>query len=353
MNNYITFRLTTGKTEGTWELPQGVALKGGIEKFINYFPGSSSYFVEDNINTIYKAEKPVFEYNDILNDPACEIKVSKTNKVLVDYLKAHNYYNVFYKIHDPEAIAEEKSKQYDKIGEAFEIISKEITDIKIQAMAVSILGNDYINESTSICKAALKEMATRNPELIINSYNNENYYSKFLAALAFKTKVVKLSDGGLAVLWNDNSESVIVNLAVGQDGQSQLANLLNQNSRENSSLLQAMQEKVDSIVKATDVVLNSGKLDTELLSKIDEKDSEIKDLKKQLEEALKSKPIEIINPTENTQSENTQSGVIGIKYSEDMDLEYLQQEYVKNTGKDLPPKQKNDKTWLVSKLQTN
>jgi len=346
--DYVIFRLTTGKVEGTWTLPRGTTQRDGVLKFIDYFPGSSSYFVEDNKDSIYQQESPVFEYNDILSDPGCDLAVHKSNTILINLLKIHNLYGIKYKIHDPEAIAEEKSKQYDKIGEAFEIISKEIADIKIQAMAVSILGNDYINESTSICKAALKEMATRNPDIIINSYNNENYYSKFLAALAFKTKVVKLSEGSLAVLWNDSSESVIVNLAVGQDGQSQLANLLNQNSRENTSLLQAMQEKVDAIVKATDVVLNSGKVDTELLSKLDEKDSEIEALKKQIE-SLKNNPV----LDSNTQSENSTSVGSGIKYSEDMDLEYLQQEYVKHTGKELPPKQKNDKTWLVSKLQTN
>lgn len=356
-NNFVTFRLTTGKKEGTWVLPKGTAEKDGDLKYIDYFKGSHSYFEEDNAKTIFEREAVVFEYNDILNDPACEIQVPKSNKVLINYLRVHPYNGIHYAEHNPEQIAEEKSKNLDKVGEAFEILSKETSDIRVQAMAVAILGAEFASKTLAECSAALKEIAIKNPDKILEKNNNEtNFEAKFLSALAFQANVVKEGEGGTSVIWNDENRGVIIRLAQGQRGLDKLAELFTQSDDESRNLLQAISEKANVVTKAEVFSVQEAQILKEDNAKKDqvledykaknaEMEAELAELRA-FKEAQKSTNSTQNNFMQSTTSEDTENVKL-----DDLTLEEIQKAYVEMFKKDLPPAQKNNKEWILGKLK--
>jgi len=102
MGKQIEFRLTEKRTPASWTLSGGYAVKPGFgSKLINYFPGSDSYFVEDQKSDV-KAKEVEFFYNDVLSDPATSIFVDEDNKCLIGYLKAHAFFGHHYYIHNED-----------------------------------------------------------------------------------------------------------------------------------------------------------------------------------------------------------------------------------------------------------
>jgi len=237
MGKQIEFRLTEKRTPASWTLSGGYAVKPGVgSKLINYYPGSDSYFVEDQKSDV-KAKEVEFFYNDVLSDPATSIFVDEDNKCLIGYLKAHTFFNAHYYIHNEDQLAENKLADYDKIEKAFSLI-KENEDLKVQAMALAIFKEEAFGWSATKCKAELKEKATRNPDVIINAIESEKYESRYLSALAFYAGIVKEDQLKGAVIWNDEDAGVVLRIAKGENGITKLGELLSTVSDESTLVLQ-------------------------------------------------------------------------------------------------------------------
>lgn len=237
MSKKIIFRLTEGRTPASWTLSGGYAVKPGKgSKLINYYPGSDSYFVEDQTSDI-KPQEVEFLYNDILSDPATEIQVDENNKCLVGYLTSHAFYNVHYKIHNEDEINEEKSKNYDKIEEALSLI-KETNDLKVLATALAVFGIEAYGWIPSKAKASLKEKAITQPEFIIEKFSSSNYESKYLSALAFFSEIITEDSLKSAVVWNDGEKGIILRLAKGENGITKLAEMIAESTDESNLILQ-------------------------------------------------------------------------------------------------------------------
>lgn len=176
----ITFRLTTGKTEGTWTLPPSSAQKEGVLKPTDYFQGSSSYFIEDNEKTIYKRTAVVFRYNDVLTDPACELVIDEKDSVFIAFLKSHHLYGRIFKIHSEDEINSDISDFNDKIFEALTVVN-ESDEVKLKAIAFALLGSKTISWTPKKCAAELKETAKKTPEAILQKKDANNYEAFYMA----------------------------------------------------------------------------------------------------------------------------------------------------------------------------
>ncbi|QRE03510.1 ABC transporter permease [Flavobacterium psychrophilum] len=336
MGKQIVFRLTEKRTPASWCISGGFAIKEGKgRKLINYYPGSDSHFVEDQTSDI-PAQEVVFTYNDILSDPATEIVVDEDNKSLVSYLKAHPFFNERYKIHDEEELSKEKSANYDKISEAFSLI-QESDEFKIQAIAIAILGMEAYGWSAAKCSATLKETATKNPDVIISKANSDNYESFLLSALAFGVGIVKEDVTGNEVIWNDNTQGVILRLAKGENGIEKLGDMLS--DANNKTVLQEIGIRMKKYEKTS----TEKGLATEDFAKVkivvNEQARQIEELKAQLALAS-SKQIEGVTVTNYETVEPTKK----------LTLEEAQKAYIEQEKKDLPPAQKNNLDWILSKL---
>ena len=337
MGKQIIFRLTEKMTPASWTISGGYAVKEGSgRKLINYYPGSNSIFVEDHKSDI-PAQEVQFMYNDILSDPATEIVVSEDNRALVAYLKAHPFFNIKYKIHDEEELSKEKSANYDKISEAFSLIS-ESDDLKIQAIAIAILGVQAYGWSPAKCSATLKEMATKTPDIIINKANSENYENFLIAALAFGIGIVKEDNTGNEVVWNDNTQGVILRLAKGENGIEKLGDMLS--DADNKLVLQEIGIRLKKYEKTTNEKAFVVEDLAEAKAVVDNQAKQIEELKAQLA-AANSKPV-----IENAKDIEVKDLIV----VEKLTLEEAQKAYIEQEKKDLPVNVKNNLDWILSKL---
>lgn len=245
-NKTIIFRLTENRTPASWSISGGFAVKEGKgRKMINYYPGSDSYFDEDQTSDV-KAQEVVFMYNDILSDPATEIEVNVENTALIGYLKAHPFFNLHYKIHNEDMISEEKLVNYDKVEKAFELI-KETDHLKVKAMALVVFKIEAHGWSAVKAKAELKEKATKNPDVIIKAIEADNYEGKFLAALAYYSGIVSDNNTSTAVVWTDENQGEIIKLAVGENGIQKLGEKLSVSDDESNLILQMIGHKLEAL----------------------------------------------------------------------------------------------------------
>ena len=233
----ITFRLTTGKTEGTWTLPPSSAQKKGVLKPTDYFQGSSSYFIEDNEKTIYKRTAVVFRYNDVLTDPACELVIDEKDSVFIAFLKSHHLYGRIFKIHSEDEINSDISDFNDKIFEALTVVN-ESDEVKLKAIAFALLGSKTISWTPKKCAAELKETAKKTPEAILQKKDANNYEAFYMAALAFNAGVVKDSIDGNSVVWNDDRNSVVIRVGKGENPVEKLGDYIFEGSSNAKETLQ-------------------------------------------------------------------------------------------------------------------
>ena len=340
--NTTTFRLTTDKKEGTWSLRGGSAKKNGIAKFINYWPGSNSIFDEDNKDSAVKPQTVVFGYNDVLSDPGVEIIVPNENKALIDYLKAHPFYGIHYKIHNQEEIDEEKSAAFDKIEEALSLI-KETEDIKIQAIALAVFGIEGMGWTVSKCKAELKEKAVRTPEFIIDKMNSNSYEAKYLSGLAFFSGIVREDELKSAVVWDDEDKGIVLPLAKGESGITKLGELLATESDTSLLVLQEIGIRLNKQQSINNTKVNgaetvSGKTEAQI------KEEAIAAYKASLTPVKTEAEIraEIMAELAGKKSDTDTTEV--------NDLAAVQAKYKEVTGKDVPPRFANDIEWLKAKI---
>lgn len=344
MGKQIEFRLTEKRTPASWTISGGYAVKEGYgTKLINYFPGSDSIFVEDQKSDI-KAQEVTFTYNDILSDPATSILVDENNKALINYLKAHSFFNVHYYIHNEDQLAENKLANLDKIEKAFSLI-KENEDLKVQAMALAIFKEEAYGWTATKCKAELKEKATTNPDIIINAMESDRYESKYLSALAFYSGIVKEDQLKGAVIWNDEDGNTILRLAKGENGITKLGELLSTKSDASVLVLQEIGIRLNKNENLKNTTVNAaetvtGKTEAQI------KEEAIAEYKASLAPSRTEEEIRAEILAEMAKGGPAKEEV----NNEPSDLAKAQEKYKEVKGKDVPPRFANDINWLNAKI---
>lgn len=315
------FVLKGAKQPRTWAIGQKIAMaiKKGDDhaKYINYYKGHESIFVEDyeDKKDIKPTRVPYFMFNPATN--RTELLVNNTDKNLIQFLKSHPAFGKKYELTSSELEAEKAVSNYDKVGEALDIV-RESDNIK--AAAVAILGFDCFSLSEKECEAKLKQKAFKEPEQLIAIAKSKKFTTREIAALAYCNGIIKNNASATSVVWGDTGKGII-NVATGEDPLDKITNLLSQATSESVTLLQEISKKVDK--KAT-VTTKTDKSDSN-------KDKKIADLEAQLE-ALKAA------------QKNTGAGDTGLT------LEDATAEYENKFSKAVPTKYKNDLEYITSKL---
>jgi hypothetical protein len=332
----VIFRLTIeGKTPSTWELPQSNVMgikQGKGKKFINYYPGEDSCFVEDIFaknKDLEPSKVPLFKFNP--QSGATDLLVDDSNISLLNYLKIHPWFEVRYNIFSKEKEATENLAQFENVEKALELI-KESDEIKVKAISMAIFGLNSFYKTYTQCAAELKAKAIKDPYVIISAMEATNYETKFVAGLAFVSGIIKLNPTHTAITWSDN-DGLILHVAQGENGLDKLTNFLTNETKEAQVLLQEFNTRLVRKEKTAARSDDSDKL-------LSEKDAEIAELKRQLEA-----------------SKATIQDAVGTKEEEDDEdldgksaLEQLQEDYVNKFKSEVPIRYKNDEVWLAKKL---
>jgi hypothetical protein len=266
METGIIYRLKGGKTPLSYGLKQtevGINKAGEGFKYINYYAGSDSIFVDDNPNR--KVTRLTFEYNDL---DATELIVPTGNITLNRYMQAHPHFNVHYEIYSEELSSDAKLADFDKKEKALLMI-KETDKFKIQAIALAIIGMESFGWSPKKCMAVLKEKALTTPEVILTKVESTNYESKYLSALAFFSFIVKENNLQNAVVWNDENEGVILHLAKGENGIQKLGELLSFNTPESKLVIQEIGIRINRLTvkkNSANITPEGTVIDTEVMT---------------------------------------------------------------------------------------
>jgi hypothetical protein len=323
MNKGNIYRLKDGKTPLSYGLPQneiGIVKPGEGFKFINYYPGSDSIYVDDNKDR--KVGKVTFEFNDL---DATEVVVSEHNLILNRYMKAHPYFGVHYEIFSEELDAQSQLDEFDKKEKALFLI-KETDEFKVQAIALAILGMEAFGWSSLKCKAKLKEIALTNPSEILEKVESTNYESKYLSALSFFSGILRENNMNSAVVWNDENQGVVLHLAKGENGIAKLGELLSFNTDESRLILQEIDIRLEKLNPKKEVKkVAKQEVDSSALL------AEIAELKAMLAQ-------------KNKVETSTDKG-------DNIGLEVAKKDYLEKFEKEVPVNKKNDLPWILERLK--
>ena len=344
MAKKVIFRLTIeGKTPSTWELPQTNVMgikEGKGKKFIDYYPGEDSCFVEDiqaKNKDLKSAKVPLFQFNS--QSRQTELAVEESNLALINYLKTHPWFGIKFNVFSKEKEAKESLAEFENVEKALDLI-KESDEIKIKAIAMAVFGLSSFYKTEYQCAAELKAKAIKDPKVIIDAMTAPNYETKFVAGLALVSEVIKINPTHTAIVWKDN-DGVILHIAQGENGLDKLTNFLTNESREAQILLQEFNTRLE---RKERMIARSEDAD----KVISEKDAEIAALKKQLEDAKKANENKIEAPktkedvvNEDEEDENTENVSV---------LEQLQNDYKEKFKTEVPIRYKNDEVWIAKKL---
>lgn len=360
MGKQIEFRLTEKRTPASWTLSGGYAVKPGFgSKLINYFPGSDSIYVEDQKSDV-KAKEVEFFYNDILSDPATSIMVDENNTSLLNYLKAHAFFGHHYYIHNEDLLAENKLADYDKIEKAFSLI-RETDDFKVKAIALVVFKIDAHGWSPTKAKAELKEKATKNPDVIINAIEADGYEARYLAALAFYSGIVKDNNTSTAVVWNDENQSEILKLAVGENGIQKLGEKLSVSNDESNLILQQIGTKLNALntpPKADNFNVNNAEvvpgktaeqIKEEAIAEYKASLAPVKseaDIRAEILAEFANKPVDV-PATDSDIADAVKKDTVTF---DNTDLVQVQAKYKEVLGKDAPVNKKNNIDWLNAEI---
>ena len=322
---------TTIKCDGTKED------KGN--KFIDYYPGQDSCFVEDiqaKNKDLRPSKVPLFEYS--VSSKQTELAVDEQNVALIRYLKTHPWFGVKYSIFSKDGQAKKDLSEFENVEKALELI-KESDELKVKAISMAIFGLSSFNKSYTQCAAELKAKAIREPQVIIVAMEAPNYETKYVAGLAFVSGIIKLNPTHTAIIWDDN-DGVILHVAQGENGLDKLTNFLTNETKEAQVLLQEFNTRLERKERMVARSENADKI-------ISEKDAEIAELKRQLAESTK--------PTESLKVEKDyEVGKVDLEEEnaseEKSTLQQLQEDYVTKFKKEAPIAYKNNEVWLAKKL---
>lgn len=219
-----TYRLLSG-TPNSWALRQhevGIITPNGGYRFINYFRGSNSIFVDDEVNKNRKPTKIVLEYNDA---DATEFHAPVGDLILNEFLQKHPDFNVKFELFNEDMASDRILDKFEKREKALEALSL-ASEEECMAEAISIFGLEALSWSAKMSKARLKDKAFEAPDTILDKKKDGNYKSLFVAALAFKSEIVKENNTNSAIVWNDSTEGNVINLEAGQNAINKLSDFL-------------------------------------------------------------------------------------------------------------------------------
>lgn len=336
----VIFRLNLqGKTPSTWAIPQSNVMapkdnKGN--KFIDYYPGQDSCFVEDiqaKNKDLRPSKVPLFEYN--VSSKQTELMVDEQNVALINYLKTHPWFGVKYSIFSKDGQAQKDLSEFENVEKALELI-KESDELKVKAISMAIFGLSSFNKSYTQCAAELKAKAIRDPQVIIVAMEAPNYETKYVAGLAFVSGIIKLNPTHTAIIWDDN-DGVILHVAQGENGLDKLTNFLTNESKEAQVLLQEFNTRLERKERMVARSEDADKI-------ISEKDAEIAELKRKLAESTKIEaPITTGKVVKELEEEDVPEDVKST-------LEQLQEDYKLKFKSEVPIRYKNDEVWIAKKL---
>lgn len=338
----VTYRLNTDKKEGTYTLSPSFAERNGQTKYTRYYPGGSSIFVEDYEKSVLPYQDPMFEYNENINEPAMELVVSDKNTLLINYLESHHEFNTKngFSVHDPENIAKKKSANVDDIQKALELIVFK-SGFEVRAIAMAIFGADAYTWSDIKSESELKQKAIQDPKLIINAYQDDAYESKYLAALALFSGIMKENATYTEIVWSDDNKSVVIDLLQGETAIQKLATFLKEPSERQRLVFQEIgarlqkKQSEQSKVEIKTIVKDT----PETVQLLSDKDNEIAELR-----AMLAKSKEVVSDDNLTED-------VAEQPTKELTLEEAQKAYFKKFDKQVPPAQKNDLSWINKKLQ--
>lgn len=336
----VIFRLNLqGKTPSTWAIPQSNVMapkdnKGN--KFIDYYPGQDSCFVEDiqaKNKDLRPSKVPLFEYN--VSSKQTELMVDEQNVALINYLKTHPWFGVKYSIFSKDGQAQKDLSEFENVEKALELI-KESDELKVKAISMAIFGLSSFNKSYTQCAAELKAKAIRDPQVIIVAMEAPNYETKYVAGLAFVSGIIKLNPTHTAIIWDDN-DGVILHVAQGENGLDKLTNFLTNESKEAQVLLQEFNTRLERKERMVARSEDADKI-------ISEKDAEIAELKRKLAESTKIEaPITTGKVVKELEEEDVPEDIKST-------LEQLQEDYKLKFKSEVPIRYKNDEAWIAKKL---
>lgn len=312
MESYNTYKLTNGKTKGSYQIPLKFTriekIVDGISqglRNIKYVSGLGSYWAED-VPSDMQSESIWFE-NGLLIVP-------KSDKLLNSLMQDHPWFEKgIYELYDKKNNSKKELDTYRAKDEAIKLIDESDTQ-KRTAIALAIFGQPAFDWDDDTCELELRKYADQRPDKLKEELSSRNYESKYLAALAFNKGVVKANIGKNAVIWNDTTEGVILRLAKGENGITKLGELLSTRTDETELILQEIS------IRAKKSELPKQDLQKEL----SEKDKEIAELRAQ----LLGKQIEPVNE----------------------ELEEAKLAYKQKFDKNVPPNMKNNLEWILTKL---
>ena len=308
----VRFRLTRGRTPISFSIPtrnmmlekdNGSGLK--TLKKVHYIKGVDSIWVED-----YKGDqKPdKIEFEDGYLD------VEFFNRPLIELLKRHKWYNKEFEVLDEDAIALRELEQMELEEQALTRINVSNED-ELMANALILIGEEVVHMSVSKVRLELKKKARKEPQVLLDEMNSNNYKVKYAGALGIQKGVILINESRTSVTWPDGK--VIINVAVGQSPISKLGAFLSENTDAARNTLQAIGEG--------------------------SKRPYIKRPEASVEDAV-SQALEVKKENFEVSSDDETEG-------SEMTLEEAREMYKElNDGKEVPNVKKNDLAWILSKL---
>ena len=352
MSRGTIYRLKNGNPN-SWALKQkevGITVPGKGFKYINYFEGGESIFVDENKDRTPK--KIMLEDNGMGHT---EIIVPNENILLNTYLQKHPWFKLHFEIYSEEETEEKKLAEFELREEALDLI-REKNDIEIQAIALAI--NGYESESygwtPNKSRAWLKQTAFETPKLILDKTNSNSYESRYFSAMAFYTGIVRENNHKNRVVWNDDAEGTIAYLAKGENGIDSLAKILGEATEESRLVIQEISNRIDKLennsTKPASKEVITPKVDNS--KELSEKDAYIKELEARLakkeEEDAKAAAIKPEPSVEEDLEEIEEE-----KEEVVMTLEEAQKAFVEKFKKNVPPRFTNDLEYITKKLAEN
>lgn len=278
-------------------------------KRIKYVPGTESIFAED-IKGDLQPQQIWFENGDVV--------VYKDDLLLNEIMTQHPWFKKgIYTLWSQDKEDEAKLEVQRSKASARQLIDEADED-KITAIALAVFGPEAILWTENKCELMLREKADTEPKKLKDIIGEKNYESKLLAGLAFVKGIVKENTNKTAVVWAD-SEGVILKLAKGENGISELGRYLGNANEESKKVLQSIGDRLEAIDTGTAKVGNES-----------EKDKEIAALKAKLAAFEGEK-----KPSENELS----------------DIQKARADYKALYKKDVPASMKNKLDWILTKIE--
>ncbi|MGO1758529.1 MAG: hypothetical protein ACTHY0_02280 [Mammaliicoccus vitulinus] len=179
----------------------------GVPRSLRYCTNQKSIFMDEQEGDVLLGRVTMFDG---------ALKVDSNNMVLQEFLSKHPHNGVLFEEFDPEKKAEE---EFEK--EEFEFKAKKCvfdsTSEQLSSLGLSILGSKSKKLTTSELKRDLLVEANRNPELIIELFNDED-----LQLIALSSDA--LSHGLLTYKSNKiySDDEVVLEVPFGEDAEDTL-----------------------------------------------------------------------------------------------------------------------------------